>query len=170
MAKIQTGPLKSAEISQATAIAEAVASAVLDAIESRDAKLQESSGSRLTLLKGIVRAKDVVIAFAFFAALIGGAFITFNELKAKPSTEDTAKAIDTKLDPVIEIVDGQAAKIERIERKVDKLEVSSGEILEEVKYQGRLADCLALGPKGCPKPPKRTFKLGSEIQSTTSGR
>lgn len=154
---MQTGKHSPAEISQTSAIATAVAEAVGEQLLARDEARRESSQSQLKIFKRLIGFKDAAIALVFFGTLISGAFVTFQELRAKPSVEDVGQAIEKRVTPVEQEVAEQSKQIERIENKVDTLDRSVDTILTEVQHQGRVLDCM--NDKTCKKTPQRRSRL-----------
>lgn len=137
----------------ASASEASLAQAIVEAMDRRVEEQKRASDSQWGMFKRIVRWKDVGAVIVFAASLIVGAYVTYQELAAKPSTADMTEAIEVRVRPVEDAVEEQTGKIEKIDRKVDKLETGTNQILEEMKFQGTQLNCL--GDRKCKKMPER---------------
>lgn len=146
--KIATAPQTPAEASQTAMLVDAL----VEALDAREGKAQEAAASQWDGLRKVVRAKDIIAAVLFFGSLVGGAAVTFRELAAKPTKLETQEAIEQRVVPIEEVLDGQSAKLERMEGKANKLDRAAQQILEEVRYQGDVLECQQAR---CKSPPKR---------------
>ena len=142
---------------------DSLVTAFVTAMDARDAKVRGDSQSQFRLFKGLIRAKDIIVAVLFFGTLIGTVVLTFQELRAKPSTTDVTEAIEVRVKPVEDIATKNAETIDNIESdlgkvktKVDRIEDVQAVIFEQNTYQSKVLDHVANKKRGAPpaKPPE----------------
>jgi exonuclease VII small subunit len=130
---------------------------IVEALDEREKRLREASDTQWGSVKRLVKWKDIAQAVIFFGALVGGAFMTFAELRAKPSSEEVTEAIETRVAPLEETIDDLNKGMSRVESRVNQLEESTQQILDEVLFQGAVQDCLS--DKTCTVMPERDSPL-----------
>jgi len=143
---------------------DSLVSAIVESLDRREARLKEASGSQWGAMKKLIALKDVAVALVFFGSLIGGAFIVFNELKAKPTTDEVKAVIETRIEPVENVAKENAESIKSIEidtadtkDKVSRIEDVQSYQLEQSAWEGDVLEHLGSKKKG--KAPARPPEL-----------
>jgi len=135
-------------------------SVVLEALKRAEAAKAVNTDRVETVAQGFSSAKNIVAALGFFATLIGGAVVTFQELQAKPTQEDVVKLIKKETFLIeekanqVETVKSQTASIQKdVDRIEDVLEYQ----IERDAWRDEVVDHRLTNKRG--KPPAKPESL-----------
>ena len=156
----------------------AVTTAVVDAIQKRDREhsdqLLRAKADELVLEKSakrIIGARDLVVAVGFFAVLIGGASVTFAEMRAKPSGAEVTVAIDKKVDPVISRLEPVEESVATLQGNVERLRQRQEMQMQHAEWRAEVADCRARSScKRAPSEPQSLKDKKRELMTSKPAR
>lgn len=160
----------------------AVTTAVMDAIQQRDhaisEKLRQQSetlrrekAAELDLQRSVQKAisiKEGLVAVGFFATLIGGGAITFQELKAKPTNVEVERAIHDQVDPLVERVAPVEESVEVLTGNVERLQQLQEMQIQHAEWRAEVEDCRAR--KSCKKAPAEPQSLKDKRRALMTRR
>ena len=107
---------------------EALISGLLVALEKRDAA---KSVDVEAVANGFDNAKRIGGAVVFFAALLSGAVLTFNELQAKPTQQDVVHLIKKETAPI----EAKANEVETVKSIASETKEDVNRIEQVLEYQ-----------------------------------
>jgi hypothetical protein len=147
--------------------------AIAQVLSDRDKAAKEESKSDLRVFKGIVRAKDIVMAVVFFASLLYGAVVTFTKLESKPDLPEVTAAIEERVSPLEDLSQSNNESIEAIKedvvdinKKVDRQGLVLEYVMESQSWQSRVLQHIANKSPG--KSPSRPESLSRREQELIS--
>ena len=142
----------------------AVTTAVIDAIRKRDsdasARHEREKADELNVeraAKRFLSIRDIVIAIGFFAALIGGASVTFAELQDKPSKIEVAASIDAKVGPLVKRITPVEKSVQVLTDNVSRMQDLLEMQMQHADWRADVEDCRA--QKSCKRAPKEPQSL-----------
>lgn len=141
-----------------------MADAIVAALEERQSRQEEASGSQWRLVKRLIAAKDIILFVVTIGSVLYGAFVLLGELQAKPSSDQMQEAIEQRVKPVEDVATTNARAVERVEtdvgkvkKKVDRIEDVQSYQLEQQAWEGEVLEHLGSKKRG--KAPARPPEL-----------
>jgi len=146
-------PTKLSEDQATTKLVEALQAAMA----LRDQEILESSDTKWNVAKRLIQLKDVALSVGFFASLIGGAFLIYQDLRSKPSTQEVESRIDSRATPIEESLESLESSHQDVSRKLERVEEVQGFQLESQSWESEVLEHL--GSKAPGKAPPRPESL-----------
>lgn len=127
-----------------------ITTAVLDAIDTRDRqvsdRLEKEKAAELTIeraAKRFLSIRDIVMAVGFFIALIGGATVSFTQLREKPSKAEVSTAIDAKVNPLEQRVGPMEKTVKTMGANMERVQKLQEMQMQHAEWRADVADCRA---------------------------
>lgn len=128
--------------------------------ELHNEQVLEDSKTNFNSMMHVVRWKDVVMAVSFFGSLCYGAFVVFEEMRDKPTTEDVEMMLIPVQDSVKEnrenVIDLKDL-MDDLDTKLNRVQKVNDVVLENLTWQAEVLDHVANQRRG--KPPAKPDSL-----------
>jgi hypothetical protein len=130
--------------------------------------VQDLSTTDMEKLKSLVSVKEIIGAIVFISTLIGGGYVAYEELKAKPTKEEVFTAIESRVQPLEDAIEKNQTTVNSLVKKVDRLELAMDLILDEVGYQSEILACQS--DRNCKTPPAKPYSIEAKRRKLLLGR